>query len=269
MSSSSSSGPTAHDLTIFSGKVTPDWIERGVFLSKAALRCGNPIFAVPARAAAERFKELRDGETTEMFEGSSLLSGAARDRELLNLLHGEEKQAWLDYYTNRNAAERALWFDLGWNGALRAFGANEIPSREPEWIPVQAWYWLHPDPAKKDVVSGEGMKYYYVRVVEPWLHSDHPPSASQPPAVKTCPDLSTAVTPPADETASTRKTGPRPDKKNAAAAAMLNAVTSGELTLGQLMDIPKKELPFRFFQAASESTCFEARKQVCRTLNSD
>jgi hypothetical protein len=84
---------------LFSGKVTPDWIKRGVFLSKAALQFGNPGFVSEARAAAERFAELRDGETTEMFEGSSLLSGAARDRELLNLLHGDQKQAWLDYYT--------------------------------------------------------------------------------------------------------------------------------------------------------------------------
>jgi hypothetical protein len=122
---------------------------------------------------------------------------------------------------------------------------------------VQAWYWLHPDPAKKDVVSGEGMKYYYVRVVDPRLYSDHPAPAPQP------------VAPRPATAASTRKTGPRPDMKNAAAAAMLTAVTSGELTLGQLMDIPKKELPFRFSQAAGESTCFEARKQVRRALNSD
>jgi hypothetical protein len=251
----------AQDVTIFSGKVTPDWIKRGVFLSRAALHFGNPGFVNRARAAAERFKELRDGETTEMFEGSSLLSGKARDKELLDRLYGDQKKAWLDYYTNRDAAEQALWFDLAWEGRFLAFGANETPNKELEWIPVQAWYWLHPDPAKKDVVSGEGIKFYYVRVVDPGLYSDHPPSAPpQPPPTQR----------PTAAAASTRKTGPRPDMKNGAAAAMLNAVTSGELTLDQLMDIPKKELPFRFSPAAGVTTCFEARKQVRRTLtNSD
>jgi hypothetical protein len=108
------SSAEALDAAALSGKVTLDWIERGVWLSKAALQFGNPMFVNKARAAAERFAELRDGETTEMFEWSSLLSGAARDKELLNRLYGDQKEAWLDYYTNRDAAERDIWFKLAW-----------------------------------------------------------------------------------------------------------------------------------------------------------
>ena len=163
------------DAAVLTGKVTPDWIERGVFLSQAALQLGSPIFAEPARAAAKRFAELRDGETTEMFEDSSQLSGEARNKELLARLYGDEKEAYLHYYINRNSAARDVLFNLGWDGTFLAFGANGAPNKELEWIPVQAWYWLHPDPAKKDVVSGEGMKYYYVRVVDARLYSDHPP----------------------------------------------------------------------------------------------
>jgi hypothetical protein len=164
---------------VLSGKVTPGWIKRGVWLSQAALRFGNPGFVNKARAAAERFAKLRDGETTEMFEeASSLPSGAARNRKLLNALHGDQKQAWLDYYLNRDNAERELWFDLAWEGRFRAFGANETPDKEPEWIPVQAWRWLHPDPVKKDVVRGEGMVYWYVQVVDPRFYSDPPRTPS-------------------------------------------------------------------------------------------
>ena len=108
-------------------------------------------------------------------KNSSQLSGEARNKELLARLYGDEKEAYLHYYINRNSAARDVLFNLGWDGTFLAFGANGAPTKELEWIPVQAWYWLHPDPAKKDVVSGEGMKYYYVRVVDARLYSDHPP----------------------------------------------------------------------------------------------
>jgi hypothetical protein len=244
----------APDVTVFSGKVTPDWIERGVFLSKAALHFGNPGFVNSARAAAERFKELRDGETTEMFEASSRLWGAARDQELLTLLHGDQKKAWLDYYTNCDAAERDLWFKLEWGETLLAFGANGTPNKEPEWIPAQTWFWLYTDPAKNNVVSGEGMKYYYVCVVDPRLYSNSPSAPRQPPPAPR----------PARTAASTRKTGPRPDKKEAVKVAMLNEINSGELTRAQLDEIPKKKLPSRFPQGG-ETTCYEARKLVRQT----
>jgi hypothetical protein len=112
-----SSSTAAQDRTIFSGKVTPDWIERGVFLSKAALQFGHPEFADKARAAAERFAELRDGETPEMFEWSSLLSGEARDKELLDRLYGDQKEAWRDYYINRNPRNKI--FGSTWAGMER------------------------------------------------------------------------------------------------------------------------------------------------------
>lgn len=245
------------DAEIFSGNVTPEWINRGVYLSRAALEFGNPIFGVPAREAAERFAELRDGETTEMFEASSQLSGEARNKELLARLVGDEKEAYLHYYINRNSAARSVWFNLGWDGTLLAFGANGAPNKELEWIPMQAWYWLHPDPAKKDVVGGEGMTYYYVRVVDPRRHVDRAPSPAQPP-----------VLPPHATKAASRKTGPRPDIKNGVAAAMRREIASGKITLEQLSDMPKKQLPARFAAGASETTCFEARKQVLQTLTS-
>jgi hypothetical protein len=169
-----------------SGKVTPDWLDRGVLLSKAAEAFGDLTFAGRCKAAAEKFASLRGGETPEIFSWSSCLSGAERDRELRAKLAGEQRLVWREYRACQDALRRDLWFKLAWGGTLLAFGDPGHPGAEAQWIPERTWVHLKIDWDEKDIARGEGIAYWYVRVVDPsrFVQSEgRSAEAAEPPEV--------------------------------------------------------------------------------------
>jgi hypothetical protein len=154
------------------GEVTPEWLDRGVSLSKAAEAFGNRGFAERHKAAAEKFASLRDGETPEMFIQTSRLSGVDRDRELRAKLADEQRLVWGEYRECQDALRRDLCFKLAWGGTLLAFGDPRHPGANPEWIPERTWFHLKIDWDEKDVARGEAITYWYVRVVDPSRFSE-------------------------------------------------------------------------------------------------
>jgi len=52
-------------------------------------------------------------------------------------------------------------------GTLRAFGDPQHAGANPEWTPVRSWIHLHLDPSQHVVVRGEGVAYWYVKVIDP------------------------------------------------------------------------------------------------------
>ena len=114
-----------------SGKVSEEWWHDATWLSEAGQAFGNPSFAAQRMAAANRFKELGNGDTVETFARSSRLLGPARDRELAKRLVGDRMRAWVEYYAAWDALERDLHFKLTW-GTLLAFGDKNYAGAQPE-----------------------------------------------------------------------------------------------------------------------------------------
>ena len=152
-----------------SGKVPPEWQKRGTWLSKAWETHGTPSHVEQARRAERRYSELCEGETPEMHLMCSRVE-FPQWRKARRSPHDEVRAAWREYCINREAAEMAVDRQLLF-GSLSAFGAPRHRGADPEWIPTQAWYGLHRDLDQHDVVRGEGIVYFYVRVIdaEQWL----------------------------------------------------------------------------------------------------
>ena len=51
-------------------------------------------------------------------------------------------------------------------GSLVALGSPGHAGADFEWIPTRSWFFLEPDPKGPNVVRGEGIVYFYVRVVD-------------------------------------------------------------------------------------------------------
>ncbi len=148
------------------GKVTPDWREQGVWISRAWQEFGPAAFVERATQAADQFAKLRDGETPEMFLRSAGLL-FAHWRKALSRLHGEAHEAFVAYCANRDAAQCCVLIGLR-DGGLIGIG-NRRGSAHDEWIPTLHWddYSLSLDPEHRDVVRGdEGVVWHRARVVE-------------------------------------------------------------------------------------------------------
>ena len=151
------------------GKVLPEWQKRGFWLSKAWETFGTPSHVERASQAAKQFTELREGEAPEIY---LLCSGIEfpQWRKAPRSPHAEVQAAWLEYCINREAAEMDVDRQLHF-GSLFGFGAPRHSGADPEWIPTQAWYGLKRRLDHHDVVRGDGIVYFYVRVIaaEQWL----------------------------------------------------------------------------------------------------
>ena len=146
----------------FDGKVSNEWFDRGAWLFQAAETFADDHQIAQFRQQVERFAELRDGETPQMFEGSSNISGAARKKELLNrLVFDEERNAFRLYLAFKDLLQMTLKNKLG-SGSLVAFGARGAADADFIWIPPQAWHYLDLHLDEGDVVRGEGMAYCHV-----------------------------------------------------------------------------------------------------------
>ena len=231
------------------GPVPPEWLDRGVWLSKADEAFAIPLLIQQYREQAEAFTLLRDGQGPGVYRLTSRLTGKDRDQELLSRLTGEELRSFRLCISYRGLMEMDLKRQLDC-GQLVAFGAKGAPDGEIVWIPPEAWFHLDVAPDERNVVRGEGMAYWMVSVVR---LSD----GAAGPAIAAPPNLPKP------------KTGPRPDKRTAVIRAMREKIAAGEITLEQLSLISKKELP-AYFGPAGETTCFEARNIVLETPpNSD
>ena len=92
----------------FDGKVSNEWFDRGAWLFQAAEIFGDDHQIAQFRQQVERFAELRDGVTPEMFEGSSNLSGEARKKLLDRLVFDEEKNAFRLYIAFKELLQMTL-----------------------------------------------------------------------------------------------------------------------------------------------------------------
>jgi hypothetical protein len=155
------------------GKVAAEWLEEGVWLSKAWEKFGPE--AEHARQAAERFATLRGdempdgrfvaGEVPEMFLRSADIL-FSHWRQALPRLHGEAHKAFVAYAASRQAAEDFVLVRL-MDGGLVGFG-NRRGSANDEWIPTPHWndFALSPDPERRDIARGDdGVEWRRVRVV--------------------------------------------------------------------------------------------------------
>jgi hypothetical protein len=147
------------------GKVTPDWREQGVWISRAWQEFGPAAFVERATQAADQFAKLRDGETPEMFLRSADVV-FAHWRKALPRIRGEAREALVAYCANRKAAERCVLVKL-MDGGLISIG-NRRGSAKDEQIPTPCWddYSLSLDLERRDIVRGDdGVEWRRVRVV--------------------------------------------------------------------------------------------------------
>ena len=139
---------------------------QGTWLSEAAEAFGDAADVEALRQARDTFATLREGQSPEGFELESNLTGGARDHELIERLHGEERTAWRWFRSRREWLRMRLMDRLrGMNGFLVASGEPLVPGADREWIPTQCWYHLRVDWDAGNVVRGEGLTYWYVRVL--------------------------------------------------------------------------------------------------------
>jgi hypothetical protein len=150
----------------FDGKVSNEWFDRGAWLFQAAEIFGDDRQIAQFREQVERFAELRDGVTPEMFEGSSNLSGEARKKLLDRLVFDEEKNAFRLYIAFKELLQMTLKNKL-YSGSLVAYGARGASDADFIWIPTRAWHYLHVRLDEGNVVRGEGTVYFHVRVIDP------------------------------------------------------------------------------------------------------
>ena len=182
-----------------SGLVSQEWQDLGVWLSLAWQIYGPLDQVGRASLAAKRFAELCDGETPEM----NLMSSGVEFpqwRKARRSPHDEVWAAFVDYCITREAAEADVDKRLRF-GSLLAFGDPQHRGADPVWAPVRAWHGLKRDPDQRDVIRGENLVYYYVRVVsaEQWQWSlaakqapDHLP-IQPPPSEEVAADAAAAV----------------------------------------------------------------------------
>jgi hypothetical protein len=155
------------------GPVAPEWLvqqdkkdenPKVIWLSSAWETFGAPDHIERARHAAKRYAEECDGETPWM---NLLSSGVELSQwgKARRSPHDEVWGAFMEYCVNRLAAEADVDTRLHF-GTLFAFGDPQHPGADPVWIPIRAWFWLKRDPDQQDVVRGDNLVYYYVRIVE-------------------------------------------------------------------------------------------------------
>jgi hypothetical protein len=168
----------------FSGRVSSEWFDRGAWLSQAAETFADDHQIALYRQQVERFAELRDGETPQMFEVFSNVSGPLRKKELINcLVFQEEKDTFRLYLTFKDLLQMNLKNRLN-SGSLVAFGARGAADADFIWIPPQAWFYLRFHFDEGNVVRGEGMTYWYVRVINPCTAIGAAASQAQTPEVQ-------------------------------------------------------------------------------------
>jgi hypothetical protein len=164
--------------TVFSGEVSHEWIAWGTWLSQAAAEFADPFRSANCQTAAEKFSALNDdGETVESFLSCNT-TGEAGEAELIERLTGQQRAAWEQYQKERNRLQKDLKRKLNNGLGLVAFGRKDSPAGSLEWIPVEAWRFLRLDPEQPDVVRGEGVAYWHVRVIDLSRHrTATPPDA--------------------------------------------------------------------------------------------
>jgi hypothetical protein len=155
----------------FYGLVSPEWLGRGVWLSRAWEETGTQHYVKQAREQADRFAALRGtGETVETFEPTQHplheLSPRLWGTEELWNLWDAEKTALRLYRRYRELAWSTVTSQL-LDGRLFAYGAPQHPGAVFEWIYPRAWLHLKPDPDDQETVRGKGSVYWHVRIVNP------------------------------------------------------------------------------------------------------
>jgi len=151
----------------FAGKVSNEWLSRGVWLAEAAIVFADSNTELAQRMMAEgakQFTALRHGESPETFALNSLRSEAEHDQ----LLHGDELTAWRKYSGGLGCLQLNLIGRLQF-GTLLAFGVPDRLGAQPEWIPPWAWMHLELDTGCRNKASGEGGTYWQIKVVDPAL----------------------------------------------------------------------------------------------------
>jgi hypothetical protein len=155
----------------FYGPVSPEWLGRGVWLSRAWEETGTQHYVKQAQEQADRFASLRgSGETVETFKPTrhplhGLSPRLWGTEELWNLCDAE-KTALRLYRRYRELAWSTVTGGL-LDGRLLAYGAPQHPGAAFEWIYPRAWLHLKSDPNDKETVRGEGFVYWHVRIVDP------------------------------------------------------------------------------------------------------
>jgi hypothetical protein len=155
----------------FHGPVSPEWLGRGVWLSRAWEETGTQHYVKQAQEQADRFAALRrNGETVETFEPTQHPLHGLNPRlwgteELWNLCDAE-KTALRLYRRNRELAWSTVTVGL-LDGRLLAYGAPQHLGAAFEWIYPRAWLHLKSDPNDKEAVRGAGCVFWHVRIVNP------------------------------------------------------------------------------------------------------
>ena len=247
--------PTPPALVALAGKVSPDWLKRGVWLSEApvVLADGNGAMMLQMmREGAEQFTKLQEGLTPEAFTALSDRPEIERDSELLDK---EALLAWRKYRTGLAALRLNILARLGF-GQLVAFGDPGRPGSDPEWIPVRSWYHLKPDQTTRNKVAGEAGSFWFVKVVDLAKETLVKPDSSENDA----PAISATGLPKA-------KPGPKGDLTARTAAAMLADLKSGTTTVASLRNEKQEALASRY-GVASRSTAMNALKMAVSQFSS-
>lgn len=155
----------------FTGKVSREWFDRGIWLSQA-WKTIPTVYLAAAREAATKYATLQGCESMHFeYAEAQTGDGFGEYREHKSQLTGEDRLAWTKYANRRAMAEMAVLNSLvgyyhGGMYPLVAFGSPDRAGAEFEWISPLAWKHMKPIAGKKDIVSGGGNIYYDVHVVD-------------------------------------------------------------------------------------------------------
>jgi len=150
--------------------ITAEVLEKGIWLTRAPFEFGQPHLIEKCNNLAAQFHALGGGETVATFPLCTTLTGKARDAELLRRLHGEQQSIWLRYLAGVDCLRLWVDFRLGSESSLVACGAPHHAGAPLEWIEPRAWHYLNPDSNHKNVVRGDGISWWCVKVFEwQWL----------------------------------------------------------------------------------------------------
>jgi hypothetical protein len=150
----------------FTGKVSAEHQRQGEWLRDAAEAFGDPSDVERLHDAVARFSALADEVSPEAFRVMAKQPGPPGDRELRNLMPREQQRAWDKFLGAESILHINLMSRLMF-GSLRANGRPQSPAADLEWIHSRIWLHLKFDVDRNNTASGEGLKYWYVRVVDP------------------------------------------------------------------------------------------------------
>jgi hypothetical protein len=163
--------PTKNELPLFVGPVPPDWIPRGTWLSEAAYQFADPATIARCQEQEERFAALRHGETPQAFVVTSSSSGDVLDQELLPQLQGDELTTFLMYRSIQSQMRLDLNRRLDSGIGIVGFGRKDSPAGPLEWIPSEAWFHMRIEAGPGNIVRGEGVVYWQVKIVDVDRHT--------------------------------------------------------------------------------------------------